>query len=134
MQTWKSPAVKQELPPGPWMDEPDKAQWIHPASGLDCLIVRGPVGSLCGYVGVPALHPWRLRKGYNDVACSVHGGLTFDGECQPYTDTEDFTVSICHVPEAGRTDDVHWYGFDCAHLGDLSPGMLRYRSHSGTTP
>jgi hypothetical protein len=30
-----------------------------------------------------------------------------------------------HVPEPGTSDDVWWFGFDCAHLGDLAPGMLR---------
>ena len=43
---------------GPWTDEPDKMQWIDEATGLDCLIVRGPMGALCGYVGVPPEHPW----------------------------------------------------------------------------
>ena len=33
----------------------------------------------------------------------VHGGLTYAG-------TED--------------DGIHWFGFDCAHAGDLSPGIL----------
>lgn len=43
--------------PGPWNDEPDKRQWQDEATGLPCLIVRGPVGALCGYVGVPPDHP-----------------------------------------------------------------------------
>lgn len=28
---------------------------------------------------------------------------------------------ICHVPAAGRPDNVWWFGFDCAHAGDLCP-------------
>lgn len=43
--------------PGPWQDEPDKRQWADEATGLPCLIVRGPIGALCGYVGVPPDHP-----------------------------------------------------------------------------
>lgn len=42
---------------GPWLNEPDKRQWQDEATGLSCLIVRGPVGALCGYVGVPEGHP-----------------------------------------------------------------------------
>lgn len=42
---------------GPWQSEPDKRQWQDEATGLPCLIVRGPVGALCGYVGVPLEHP-----------------------------------------------------------------------------
>lgn len=41
---------------GPWANEPDKMQWVDPVTNLPCLIVRGPVGALCGYVGVPASH------------------------------------------------------------------------------
>jgi hypothetical protein len=44
-------------PRGEWDDEPDKMQWQDEATGLPCLIVRGPVGALCGYVGVPEGHP-----------------------------------------------------------------------------
>src|SRR5437868_4216905 len=37
-----------EAGPGPWWDEPDKVQWIDPATDLDCLAVRGPFGAWCG--------------------------------------------------------------------------------------
>lgn len=48
---------KDAWPPGPWHNEPDKVQWMTEA-GLPGLIVRGPLGALCGYVGVPREHPW----------------------------------------------------------------------------
>lgn len=48
---------KSEWGPGPWQSEPDKRQWQDETTGLPCLIVRGPVGALCGYVGVPPDHP-----------------------------------------------------------------------------
>lgn len=50
---------------GPWDGEPDKAQWTDEATGLPCLIVRNRMGALCGYVGVPAAHPWH-GKDYSD--------------------------------------------------------------------
>ncbi len=109
-----------------WKTEPDEARWTH--AGLACAIMRGPVGAWCGYVGVPADHP-TYGLGYytssyevedvlsgeaarkapvqaqlNDIR--VHGGMTFSGK---------------------RFDDngLHWFGFDCSHAGDYSPGLDR---------
>lgn len=48
---------KSEWGEGPWQHEPDKMEWRDKETGLPCLIVRGPVGALCGYVGVPQTHP-----------------------------------------------------------------------------
>lgn len=165
MQTWTRPETKAELPPGPWHDEPDKAVWIDPATDLDCMIHRGPMGQLCGYVGVPpthALHGYhydqpivvcrheqpeidhehpmaetlakleelRKRDGKDFKTCwecpspqglfEVHGGLTYSNRCQPL---EDESHGICHVPQADRPHDIWWFGFDCAHLGDLTPRL-----------
>jgi hypothetical protein len=41
--------------------------------------------------------------------------------------------AICHVPEPGRPDDVWWFGFDCAHAWDFSPGYaeLGWDFHTG---
>jgi hypothetical protein len=106
---------------GAWDDEPDKAQWIDGATGLDCLIVRSRVtGALCGYVGVPPGHPWH-GVGCDDVVpADVHGGLTFAGSCQE--GAED-GPGICHVPAPGRPADVWWLGFDCAHCDDEMPTL-----------
>ncbi len=119
MQTWNN-SSKADLPPGPWMEEPDKAHWVDKATGLDCLIVRaGSLGHLCGYVGVPPEHPWH-GYGYDRVPADAHGGLTFADACGH---GEDEAAGICHVPAPGRPDNVWWLGFDCAHYRDLSPGM-----------
>ena len=45
---------------------------------------------LCGYIRLPAEHPW-LELGY-DVDCDVHGGITYNQDGQ--------------------------VGFDCGHYGD----------------
>jgi hypothetical protein len=133
---------KTAWPRGEWDHEPDKIQWVDETTGLDCLIVRnGAGGNLCGYVGVPPGHPWH-GVGYSDhlkVECDaewcwtdghrpdatveVHGGLTYSDPCQ---ESADPARGICHVPEPGRPDDVWWFGFDCAHAWDLSPGYQRY--------
>jgi hypothetical protein len=104
---------KSTWPRGEWDKEPDKLHWIDEETNLDCLIVRGPSGGLCGYVGVDSTHP-AFGKDYSDVDVSVHGGLTYAALCQ-----ED--GKICHVPQEGRSGEIYWLGFDCGHLGDLTP-------------
>lgn len=108
---------------GPWQNEPDKRQWRDDATGLPCLIVRGPSGALCGYVGVPADHPMH-GKDYDSVPVDVHGGLTFASKCSHGAEES----AICHKVEPDEPDDVWWLGFDCAHLGDVAP---KYDSRNG---
>lgn len=112
---------KSEWQRGEWNDEPDKAQWIDEDTDLDCLIVRGSSGALCGYVGVPEGH-CAFSTHYDGVDVNVHGGLTFSAFCQH---SEDETKGVCHVPAEGRPDRVWWLGFDCAHSGDVSPKYER---------
>lgn len=53
------------------------ADWIDEATGYRCLIMKTPLGVLCGYVGIPERHPL-CNVYYNDVEdIEVHGGLTF---------------------------------------------------------
>lgn len=116
---------KSKWGPGEWQNEPDKKQWIDQETGLPCLIVRGPSGALCGYVGVDELHP-HFENEYSDVDVEVHGGLTFAGFCAK---TDDPSKHICHMVEPGENDRVYWFGFDCAHAWDLSPSMNQYDFH-----
>jgi hypothetical protein len=127
---------KSEWGPGEWQDEPDKVQWVDEATGLDCLIVRGPGGALCGYVGITEGHPWfgidysgcTLPEPCGEPYCShypdvdVHGGLTFADFCH---EGPDPSRGICHVPFEGRPERVWWFGFDCAHSGDVTPKWSR---------
>jgi hypothetical protein len=121
--------AKDDWGTGPWNDEPDKVQFPDEASGMPCLIRRGPSGALCGYVGVAEGHPW-FAKSYGacirdcgqgcyehspEMLIDVHGGLTYSEFC---SESEN---GICHVPDHGEPDRVWWFGFDCAHAGDLSP-------------
>lgn len=102
----------------PWLGEPHRKEWRY--KGLDCLIVRNWVGgALCGYVAVPASHPYH-GMGFEDVHrinddLAVHGGLTYASLCHG---------TICHEAKPGDADNVWWLGFDCAHYGDWSPLML----------
>lgn len=115
---------------GPWSKEHDKEQWQDPTTGLPCLIVRGPLGGLCGYVGVDENHRY-FGVHYNDVPADVHGGLTFSNKCQGNPEGH----SICHLPAEGEADEVWWFGFDCGHVGDLLPGVeKRYAMTRGRYP
>lgn len=104
--------------------EPDKVQFPDPATGLPCLAVRNKLGNWCGYVGVPPGHPLH-GIGYNDERTwplECHGGLTFSDSCQHTPDNH----GIYHIPGDNEPDDVWWFGFDCAHAGDLIPSMPVY--------
>lgn len=106
---------------GPWKDEPDRMLWRH--RGFPCLIRRGQLGALCGYVGVEKGHPWHGVDftGIEEEGPDVHGGVTYCKPCDDYPEG-----GICHVPEPGEEDEVWWVGFDCAHMGDLAPGILEH--------
>lgn len=95
----------------PWEHEPDHVMFMSEA-GYICEIKRHPtLKHLCGYIYIPFGHP-DYGKGYNDLygdnyaALTVHGGWTYSHD--------------------GGDDDGGKYtifGFDCAHAGDLSPGI-----------
>jgi hypothetical protein len=88
----------------PWEGEPNNEQWVDERTGLPCRIRRHPDHlHLCGYVGVGKDHILFGSTDEDVGGIHVHGGLTYAG-------TED--------------DGIHWFGFDCAHAGDLSPGLL----------
>lgn len=108
------------VPDGPWTHEPDRVEFEH--LGFPCIINRGNMGNWCGYVGVPPGHPWH-GKDSGDIDARAHGGINYAHPCQG---------EICHVPKAGEPDDVYWFGFDCAHSGDLVPGMVLLRSPEWT--
>jgi hypothetical protein len=83
--------------------------------GYEWEVTNNGIGYRCGYVRIPAGHPWH-GKDYDDVRTSdgdwpdVHGGLTF---AEPDTDCGK-----------GGGDDAWWLGFDCAHAGDAADPSL----------
>lgn len=74
--------------------------------GFDCEILRiSQLGHLCGYVDLPKSHPlfaidYDQEKIYS---LNVHGGITY----------------------AAENGEKWRIGFDCAHAGDLVPGLDR---------
>ena len=115
MKTWNTVDKSGYAARGEWDNEVDKAQWV--SSGLDCLVVRGPLGAFCGYVGVPKDHV-EYQEDYNDVSVDVHGGLTFADKCSP---NGDEARGICHTGPDIANGVVWWLGFDCSHYSDLAP-------------
>ncbi|HTE35728.1 MAG TPA: hypothetical protein VK630_04215 [Reyranella sp.] len=124
MRPWRLPSrrVGDADTSGPWDAEPDKRQWIDDATSLPCLMHRGTLGSWCGYVGVAPGHRFH-RKAADKIADHVHahGGINFAEGCQA---SDDPAMGVCHVAP-GAHDKVWWIGFDCAHVGDMLPGMFR---------
>lgn len=118
----KEPYYLRPWPEGPWDAEPDKVVWREPELPYPLMVVRNNFGALCGYVGIPPEHPLHGVT-YQEVESrfEVHGGLTFSSDCDP-------RGRICHVPREGESDHVWWFGFDCAHFGDDSPGMVYHRN------
>ena len=124
MQTLEYTTVdKTDWGPGEWQIEPDKKQWQDAETGLPCLIVRGPSGALCGYVGVDSQHPYYNLE-YNELPddndIEVHGGLSYSEFCQP---SPIPSKGVCHLVEDGEDDKIWWLGFDCIHSGDYGPKM-----------
>ena len=121
------------LPNGPWNVEPTKVQWVDAATDLPCLVVRNQLGNLCGYAGVTKDHPL-FQKFYDDVdheRVSVHGGLTYSDLCRP---AKSEAQGVCHIAEPGSDDRVWWFGFDCAHCGDMVPYQRSWHSMFDRTP
>lgn len=100
---------------GKWVNEPDIAEWKDVDTQLPCMVIRHEMGSLCGYVGVTKESAlFGLR--YDDAALEsidVHGDLTFSGNIKQSV--------IDNIDES-----LHWFGFDCAHIGkDYVPFMAQ---------
>jgi hypothetical protein len=87
---------------GPWDSEPDRFDWTT-AAGLPAFGLRIPrSGHWCCYVDI------------DDFV--VHGGITYGpAPCEGH---------VCHVPKAGQAESANWFGFDCCHAGDVSPGGI----------
>lgn len=80
---------------------------------LCCVLRSSEFGHLCGYVGFGKDHPLFGKGGsptYKGVdSLDVHGGITWADKICP-----------CIHPNV-FDKDLWWLGFDCAHLGDISP-------------
>ena len=96
--------------PHPWEDEPDSLE--AESHGFTIRLRRNTeLGTWCGYVIIPADHPWHGLS-YGDLTdVRVHGGVTYSGN------------EVFHLEWA--------VGFDCGHAFDLVP-MLVSGKFAGT--
>ena len=90
-----------------WLKEKDVKEFM--ANGYKCIVKRHKtMKHLCGYVHITKSHKL-YGIGYSNlydmnIDIEVHGGLTY----------------------AEKENEDWVFGFDCAHLGDLVPGMEEY--------
>lgn len=134
----------------PWATEGDAHDFIDEATGYPVALRRGPAGAWCGYIGVPADHALhgkgystRIAKpdGWDTRSCDLDAIGVINVFC---ADAEEINtgfmpVDLCVRCHGGLTyadkgwwaDDSRatwWFGFDCAHSGDLCP---KHGAHSG---
>ncbi len=143
---------KSQWGKGLWQDEPDELQWVDEATGLTCLILRNPVGAFCGYVGVPETHPG-YKIAYDGTTDEEHKEWQKayrkhlrrrNPNINPLNDFENFPKHPDTMPGIGevisnisihggltyagfwpdKVPDLWFFGFDCAHAGDLCPGLM----------
>lgn len=116
---------------GPWTSEPDAIYWTDDETEMPCLIWRGHLGQLNGYVGVDGDHPY-FGLDYDQIdmidCTGAHGGLTFAGSARRDL---PFRVHPKHRVQKKWNKrwsvsalGLWWFGFDCAHGGDYTPGLM----------
>jgi hypothetical protein len=120
-------------PRGPWDYEGDWKEW-RSVTGFPCLIIRNFSGSLCGYVGLPWSHRY-FRKDEDSFDLSVHGGITYASHGHPRALNSPFYFRPYALSSRRSNErlDIWWLGFDCAHCGDLIPGMEAMRIETSAT-
>jgi hypothetical protein len=143
--------ILKNAPPGPWTGEPDHHRWTSASGLDCVIHRVGRYsGHLCGYVRVPAGHLFHGR-GYDEAVKlppealeRVRHGTVGKRGVIPFflqavrPDTEEgpvtqypadiffdvhgsLTWAAPDVSGEPRVEGEWWFGFDCAHAGDLSP-------------
>jgi hypothetical protein len=102
---WRPPRVRWGR--GPWQNEPDLVEWRSKLAPYPLMIIRGGMGVLCGYIGVPPSHPLH-GKPARKVPFEV---VNWVGPCEQH-----------RIP-TGDPPDCWWLGFDCGGGGNYSPVM-----------
>lgn len=125
-----------------WEHEPDHLSWVY--NDYACHIQRqGYSKTLCGYVEIPRGHPLHNIK-YDALLPESLKALNDEVMRGPFGGRSSLQAlrMQANSPSAGDQFDVHkgvtysgvgywlpknydqgfWYGFDCNHCGDFSPG------------
>jgi len=98
-------------PPYPWKEEPNVG--TADAYGYRCRLRRNTeLGTWCGYVVIPADHPWYGCSIGELTDVRVHGGITYSG--------------------GDLFDGTEWcVGFDCGHAFDMVPMLVEHAAERG---
>jgi len=138
-----------------WENEPDSVDFWDEKTGYPIAIRRHPqMRHLCGYIGIPDEHPWNGKKYSDSVEApprTMEREVNFDEmgvinlvlgahTCEP--DKNQYPIDILVRCHGGLTysgsgnqfgDDraSWWFGFDCSHAGDLTPGLREHRLDMG---
>lgn len=109
---------KSKWPAGEWTLELDAFSW-YPINGsasdvsLHGVILRNSnSGNLCGYIGVPYGHVLFGKDCWDDPLArelEAHGGVNISGHFRR---------------DKGFNRRLWYFGFDCGHIYDVSPGYL----------
>lgn len=91
------------------VNHPDQVLARGEHAGFEYIVTHNRRAYRCGYVRIPAGHPWH-GKDEGDIDVRVHGGLTFG---EPDVDCDK-----------GGPDDAYWIGMDFAHAWDLPDPSL----------
>lgn len=110
---------------GPWLTEPDHLFWFDDATKYPCLILRpfGSMGALTGYVGINWKHALYGKYWADDSFpnLDVNGGITYSRIKKP--------KFYKHI--AKNFPYRWWIGFDCGHLYDYQPVLIKVMEKVG---
>lgn len=131
---------KSDWGEGPWQHEPDAVSWTDSRTGLHCAMIRHELfGCWLGYVAVEPGHPLHGRR-YGDrieVPPEILDRERMLGRdfgimelwINAHHDDGTWDISLL-LPAHGSitfsdedTEGFWWFGFDCCHAYDLSPGL-----------
>jgi len=102
---------------GPWIHEPDLVQWLEWKGGWAqylCVTCRNEVtGVWLGYVGIPKCHWMHGLDRHDEVIQSIlsHYEINYSGR-----------FAADDIRGDDRAADYWYFGFDCGHGFDYSPG------------
>lgn len=105
--------ASHQVPPGEWDNELKAARII--VGDTPAVALKNWGHAWCGYIGFPPGHSMfgeSYIDHYEDWP-DVHGGWTYSDRAE-------------HLDAIAGMSGLWWIGFDCAHSGDLLPGMLGY--------
>jgi hypothetical protein len=95
------------------IDHPERELARDTFRGYQAVVTHNGDGTRCGYLRLPAGHPWHGLD-YDETPADCHGDITFAEADIPCT--------------APGPDDAWWVGFDCGHAYDApDPSLPRDR-------